>query len=150
MAVLFASAHVVYVQAQGPPPPPPPAKDYFPDTWDEYSFSAGQFRIRFPQKPIESTETDEGLQIHSVEYKGLITYRVSYADFGVSIGDPQKVKEMLQGVKSAALAAIRNKEVRIITERAIAVDGNPGVFVHIEVGGKEVIRIEWVFGGSRL
>ena len=150
MMVLLASAHFIRVHAQDPPPPPPPAKDYFPKTWDEYSFPAGKFRIRFPQKPIESTATQERLQIHSVEYKGLINYRVSYVDYGSPIDDPTKVKEMLQGLKTAALNSIQNKEVRIITERDITVDGHPGVFVHVEVGGKEVIRIQWVAAGSRL
>ena len=148
MMVLLASAHLIKVHAQEPPPPP--AKDYFPATWDEYSFPAGKFRIRFPQKPRESAATQEKLQVHSIEYKGLINESVSYLDYGVPIYDPQKVKEMLQGLKTAALNSIQNREVRIITERDITVDDHAGVFVHLEVGGREVIRIQWVAAGSRL
>ena len=150
MIVLLASAHFIAAHAQDPPPPPPPAKDYFPKTWDEYSFPAGKFRIRFPQKPIERTTTEDGFQVNSVEYNGLIAYRVSYVDFGVPIDDPQKVKEMLQRMKTAALNSIQDKGVRIITDREVAVDGHAGVFVHVEVGAKEVIRMQWIPAGSRL
>jgi hypothetical protein len=149
MLVLLASAHFIAAHAQGPPPPPP-AKDYFPKTWDEYSFPAGKLRIRFPQKPIESTTSAARFQVHLIQYKGLITYAVSYADYGVPIDDPQKVKEMLQSLKTAAINSIRDKGVRIITEREVAVDGHPGVFIHIEVGAKDVIRMQWLAAGSRL
>src|SRR5689334_20375376 len=148
MVVLFASAHFIAVHAQDEPPPP--AKDYFPKTWKEYSFPAGKFRIRFPDKPVESQTSDGQLEVHSLEYKGLITYRVSYVDYQVRIDDPQKVKETLQGMKTAALLAIRDQGVRVITEREITVDGYSGIFVHIEVAGKQVIRMQWVAAGSRL
>jgi hypothetical protein len=146
---LFASAHFVPVHAQDPPPPPP-ARDYFPKTWDEYSFPAGKFRIRLPQKPVESTSTNQsGLTVNSVDYKGLIAYRVSYVDYPGPIDNPDKVKGMLQGLKTAALNSLRDKEVRIVSEREIDVDGHPGLFLHIEVAGKEVIRLQWVLAGSR-
>ena len=147
LMVLLASGYLIEVHAQDPPPP---AKDYFPKTWEEYSFPAGKFRIRFPEKPIETTATQQGLQVNSIEFKGLITYRVSYIDYGAPIDDPQKVKEMLQRLKTAALNSLGEKEVRIITERDITVDGHAGVFVHMEVGAKEVIRVQWVPAGSRL
>jgi hypothetical protein len=148
VALVLVSANSIYVHAQDPPPPPPPARDYFPNTWDEYSF-AGQFRIKFPQKPSESTSAQEDFQVHSFEYKGLIVYRVSYVDYGVSIDDPKKVKEMLQSVRSAALNSVRDK-ARIIAERDINVDGYPGVFLHVEIEGNEVIRMQWVYAGPRL
>lgn len=148
MIVLLASAHFIGVYAQGPPPPL--AKDYFPNTWDEYSFPAGKFRIRFPAKPTESTSTEGRFELHSIEYKGLITYKVSYVDYQVPIDDPQKVKEMLQGLKTAALNAVRDKGVRLIAEREVTVDGHSGVFVHVEVATNGVIRMQWIAAGSRL
>lgn len=150
MMMLLASAHFISVHAQGPPPPPPPAKDYFPRTWDEYSFPAGQFRIRFPGKPTESTTKQGQIEVHSIEYKGLMAYRVSYVDYQVPIDDPQKVKDLLQGLKTAALSSIKDKEMRVIAEREITVDGHPGLFIHLEVGAKEVIRMQWTAAGSRL
>src|ERR1044072_7990342 len=146
MMVMLASAN--FVVAQGPPPPP--AKDYSPGTWEEYSFPAGKFRIRFPQKPVESRETEGGLKINVIEHKGLLTYRVSYVDFGTPIDDPQKVKEMLQQLKAAALNSIKDKQVQIVADREITVDGHAGVFVHVEVDAKEVIRMQWIPAGSVL
>jgi len=150
LLVLLAPAYFTAVHAQDPPPPPPPAKDYFPNTWEQYSFPAGHFRIRFPQKPAESVSTQGRFEIHSIEYKGLITYRVSYVDYQVPIDDPQKVTDMLQGLKTAALNAIREKGVRMVAERQNGVDGYAGAFVHMEVGTKEVIRVQWVAAGSCL
>jgi hypothetical protein len=148
--VLLVPAAFVAAYAQGPPPPPPPAKDYFPNTWDEYSFPSGKFRIRFPQKPVESTTIDGEYKTNSVNYKGLLDYQVSYVDYGVLIDNPQKVKEMLQALKTAALNSIRPKGVQIIADREVVVDGHSGVFIHVEVGAKEVIRMQWVAAGSRL
>jgi hypothetical protein len=143
-ASAFAS---VYIQDL---PPPPPAKDYFPNTWDEYSFPAGQFRIRLPKKPEETVVTQENFEVHVVQHKGLITYRVSYVDYKVPIDDPQKVKEMLQGLETVALNAIREKGVQVIAEREVNIDGHAGIFVHLEVAAREVIRMQWVAAGSRL
>ena len=144
-ALVFAS-----VQVQDPPPPPPPAKDYFPNTWDEYSFPAAHFKIRLPNKPEETVATQGEFAVHAVQYKGLITYRVSYVDYKVPVDDPQKVKEMLQGLKTAALNAIRERGVQVIAEREVNIDGHAGIFVHLEVAAKEVIRMQWVAAGSRL
>jgi hypothetical protein len=71
-------------------------------------------------------------------------------DYKVPIDDPQKVKEMLQGLKTAALNSIREKGVQVITEREVVIDGHAGIFVHVEVQAKEVIRVLWVAAGSRL
>ena len=35
-------------------------------------------------------------------------------------------------------------------KREVDVDGHHGVFVHMEVGGREVIRMQWIAAGSRL
>ena len=127
----------------------PPAKDYFPDKWDEYSSKAGKFRIRFPKQPQESVSM-EGLEVHSLESKGLINYRVSSVDNTTSIDDPQKVKGLLQGLKTSALNSLKDTGVRVVAERQVTVDRHNGIFVHIEVGGIEVLRVEWVVAGSRL
>jgi len=151
--LLLATTHLIAFasgQMQDPPPPPPPVKDYFPNTWEDYSFPAGQFRIRFPKKPNETVSTLGKLEVHVVQYKGLIDYRVSYVDYKVVIDDPLKVKEMLQGLKTAALNSIREKGVQVIAEREVVIDRHPGIFVHIEVQAKEVIRVQWIAAGSRL
>lgn len=110
--VLFALFGIAYctgcftvLHAQGPSTPPPPLKDYFPDTWDEYSFPAGQFRIRFPQKPQEAVANQGKFEVHSIEYKGLLNYRVLYVDLGseptsVAAGSP--VGSLKRRVRSAA------------------------------------------------
>ena len=136
--------------AQAPPPPPPPAKDYFPDKWDEYSSKTGKFRIRFPKQPQESVNMQGELEVSSLEYKGLINYRVSSVDYKNPIDDPQKVKAMLQGLKTSALNSLKDKGLTVVAEREVTVDGHNGIFVHVELQGKEVWRVQWVAAGSRL
>jgi hypothetical protein len=130
--------------------PPPPAKDYFPDKWDEYTSQAGKFRIRFPKQPREAVRTQGQFEVHTLEYKGLLEYRVSYVDYKTLIEDPLKVKGLLEGIKTAALDSLRDKGMRVVTEREVTVDGHPGIFVHVEVQGREIVRLQWVVAGSRL
>jgi hypothetical protein len=140
-----------FVTAQDPPLPlPPPAKDYFPNTWEEFSFPDGQFRIRFPRKPQETMTSQGAHEIHSIQYKGLLTYRITYVDYKARIDNPETVKETLQAIKSAGLTAIQDRNVQLLTEREVAVDGHAGIFVHLEVRAKEVFRFQWVIAGSRL
>jgi len=130
--------------------PPPPAKDYFPNTWEEFTFPKGQFKIRFPQKPQEAMVNQDDLEIHAISHKGLMNYRVSFVDFKVRIDQPDKVKGLLQGVKSAALKAIGDKTFDIKADREVLVDRYSGVFVHLEVQGREVVRMQWIAAGSHL
>ena len=141
---------VIAAHAQNPQPPPPPVVDYFPDKWDEYISQEGKFRIRFPKKPIESVDKQERYDIHLMEHNGLILYQVSYVDYKVSVDDPRNVRVLLQGVKTAALNAILGDDFRIVADREIVVDGHHGVFVHLEVKEKKVIRMQLVAAGTRL
>ena len=153
LSILLASACYIATPAiaqEMPPPPPPPAKDYFPKTWDEYTSEAGKFRARFPGKPQEEVSAQGKFEKQALEYKGLLLYRVSSVDYKTTIEDPQKVKAALQGVKDAALASLKDRDMKLIAEREVTVDGHSGIFIHIEVGGKEVVRAEWVIAGSRL
>ncbi|HEX8772923.1 MAG TPA: hypothetical protein VF735_04910 [Pyrinomonadaceae bacterium] len=146
-AMILATAQA---QAPPPPPPPPPAKDYFPDKWDEYTSQDGKFRIRFPKEPREDVTPSGRFEQHSLEYKGLLTYRVSYVDYKTPIDDPQKIDDLLQGLKTAALAPLKEKGLVVKAERRIAVDGHQGIFLHLEVQDKEVVRVLWVVADTRL
>jgi hypothetical protein len=134
------------LQAQGPPPPPPPAKDYFPNTWEEYP-KTELFRIRFPKEPQERTATQGNLEIHYLEYKGLLRYSLSYVDYQTALEDPQKLKDILNGLKEITLKSVQNVDHRLVTEREVKVDNHTGLFV---LQAKEVIRMEWLVVGSRL
>jgi hypothetical protein len=89
LGVLFLNVEPVSAQQSGgpPPPPPPPARDYCPKTWERFSFDGGRFSACFPGVPRETvTEAPAGTSQpaqHAVEYKGLLTYRVSYVDYPV-------------------------------------------------------------------
>jgi len=147
--LVVAGYHVGVVTAAHAQNPPPPALDYFPDKWDEYISQEGKFRIRFPKKPIESVDKQERYDIHLMEYKGLLYYQVSYVDYKVSVDGPQNVRAFLRAVKTATLNAIPGNDIRIVADREVVVDGHHGVFVNLEVGAKEVIRMQLVAAGTR-
>jgi len=138
------------IYAQDPAPPPPPARDYFPDKWDEYHSQTGKFRIRFPGEPQERVKTQDGIDEHYMEYKGLLLYRLSYVDYETRIDDPQKRRDILKGMKATALRFIKVNNHRLVSERDVTVDGYQGLFVQFEVQGKEVIRLQWLVVGSRV
>ncbi len=85
-----------------------------------------------------------------MEYQGLVIYRVVSVDYKVSIDDPETVKGLLQGLKNAALNAVRSRGLVEVAERELEVDGHHGIFVHIEVQQRDVVRMQWVVAGSRL
>ena len=136
--------------AQSPPAPPPPVNDYFPDKWSEYTSEGGKFRIRFPKEPQKSVSKLGRFDIYTMALRGLLDYRVSYVDYKTPLDDPQKVDAMLQGIKEAALSGLQGKEVRMVAEREITVDGHKGIYIHIEVEGKEVVHMQWVVAGPVL
>ena len=148
LVATFFLATTLVVSAQEPLPPPQPAKDYSPQLWKEYSFQAGKFRIKFPGEPRETVTTQGQVEAHSVAYKGLLQYAVIYAVYKSPMDDPKKVGGLLQYLKAGALESLRGNEIRIITERDVAVDGHKGIFMHIEVNKKTVVRFQWVVAGS--
>ncbi len=145
-----ATPAVAQAQAEPPPPPPPPRKDYFPNTWDEYTFKTRNFRIRFPEEPRESVEPHERYDIHTFEYKGLLLYRVLYVDYKKAIDDPERIKGFLRSFRTGVVEPLKKEGLSVVSEREVTVDGYNGIFIHLEVRGKEVIRIQWVVAGSRL
>jgi len=129
---------------------PSPVNDYFPDKWSEYTSEGAKFRIRFPKEPQKSVSKLGRFDVYTMALRGLLDYRVSYVDYNTTLDDPQKVGALLKGVKEAALSGLQGKEVRMVTEREITVDGHKGVYIHIEVDGKEVVHMQWVVAGSVL
>jgi hypothetical protein len=89
-------------------------------------------------------------EVSVLEYKGLIIYSASSVDYKTPIDDPQQVKSMLQSIKAAALGSLKDRGLTVIAEREVTVDGHSGIFVHMEILGKEVFRVQWVAAGSRL
>jgi hypothetical protein len=150
----FYATACVSAQAQEPPPPPPPAKDYFPNTWDEYSSQQGQFRVRIPGKPKESTTTEDTpagkLVTLDVEYKGLLGYSVVFMNYEKLLDAQITEQQLLEGSKNAVLDKMKATNFRIVKERSVTVDGHAGYFLHAEYGVKGVMRVQWVIAGKRV
>lgn len=137
-----------------PPPPPPPARDYFPASWEQYESKEGRFRVRFPGKPKEESsiqETSTGkLNVHSMRYKGLLAYQVSYIDFAKPLDDAATAKQVFQAMRASALEASKEQNSLVVKEKEVSVNGYPGYFLHIEFNGKMVGRLEWVLVSNRV
>jgi hypothetical protein len=139
---------------QGPTPPPPMAADYFPDTWARYGFDEGRFSARFPGKPVESIESPpSGVSApskHIVEYKGLLTYRVTYVDYPVVLEQKVKIEDLLQGTKNAMLRTETDPESKIVAERYVEVGGFKALYFQLDRGQNATLRIEVIPVGKRL
>jgi hypothetical protein len=127
----------------------PPVNDFYPNKWHEYSSPLGGYRIRFPMKPQDISKLEGQYESRGMEYKGLLIYRVVYIDYQVPIEDPQNVKDLLQALKETTLNAVRDHGLLVVEEREVMVDGHHGIFVHLELQRKDVIRMQWVIVGSR-
>ncbi len=77
-------------------------------------------------------------------------YELSYVDFARQKHSPDEVKSILWTMKSGMVGSLVDKGGRIVTDREVTVDGNPGAFVHAEIDNEQVIRLQWVAVGSRL
>ena len=95
LLLLFASGLTAFAQTNRQDEPPPPSNEYFPKTWVEYKSQAGKFKIKFPQTPRESSETQEGSAgpstVYIAEHKGLLLYVATYADAGAMITDAKRI-----------------------------------------------------------
>jgi hypothetical protein len=156
IALIFAWMYASICQAsrlQEPPPPPPPARDYYPAKRERFTFESGHFSACFPGKPAETTETNgsgPGSITQVFQYKGLLTYRVSYVDFGVQIVEKSKVKDFLQAMKSVMIKADKKPDVKLVDERTVEVQGYEGLYFQLDEGDKSTIRIQVVPVGSRV
>jgi len=140
-------------RSQAPPPPPPPALDYSPAKWPRFTFESGRFSACFPGKPSESVESSgsaTGPDRHVVEYKGLLSYGVTYADFGRRIDEKSKVQDLLQALKSVIIKADKEPEVKLVEQRKVEVQGYEGLYFQLDEGDKRTVRFELVPVGSRL
>ena len=139
---------------QGPTPPPPMATDYFPDKWERFTFEGGRFSARFPGKPVELVENPpSGVNApsqHIVEYKGLLTYRVSYVEFPVVLEQKVKIEDLLQGSKSAMIRSETDPDSKVVAERYVEVGGYKALYVQLDRGQKTTLRILTIPVGKRL
>ncbi len=136
-----------------PPPPSLPANDYFPEKWEEFTFSGGDFKISFPGQPKESItvrDTEDGkLQAHLITYgsSSFILYSVVYVDHTHPLDDPGTVKRTLDAGRDKALANFTNSH--LLSEAEISVDGYPGRLLQIEVTDR-IIRLKTVLVRHRV
>ena len=148
-------------RSQAPPPPPPPALDYSPAKWPRFTFESGRFTACFPGKPSESVESSGSAIVpdtHVVEYKGLLSYGVRYSDIGRQIDEKSKVRDLLQGIKSAMIQAIKSAmikadkepDIKLVEQRTVEVQGYEGLYFQLDEGDRRTMRVELVPVGSRL
>lgn len=148
--LLFASGLAAVAQTNNPDEPPPPAPEYFPKTWVEYKSQAGKYKIKFPQTPRESSETQEGsagpATVYIAEHKGLLLYVATYADAGASIPD---AKAFLNGISQSWLEANSARNLHVIKNEEITVAGLPARFLEVETS-RDVVRVRWIVVKDRV
>ena len=149
--LLLASGLTAFAQTNSQDEPPPPAKEYFPKTWVEYKSQAGKYKIKFPETPRESSETQQGSDgpatVYIAEHKGLLLYVATYADAAAAgITDP---KEFLSGISQSWLEANSARNLHVIKNEEIAVAGFPARWLEVETA-RDVVRVRWIFAKDRV
>lgn len=148
--LLFASGLAASAQTTNSDEPPPPSNEYFPKTWVEYKSQAGKFKIKFPQAPRESSETQEGsagpATVYIAEHKGILLYVATYADAGVAIPD---AKKFLTDIVQAWLEANSARNLHIVRNEEISVAGLPARSLEVESSG-DIVRVRWIIAKDRV
>lgn len=149
--LLFATGVTAYAQTNSQGEPPPPSKEYFPNTWVEYKPQGAKFKIKFPETPRESSETQEGsagpATVHIAEHKGLLLYVATYADAAAAgITDP---KEFLSGISQSWLQANSARNLHVIKNEEISVAGFPARSLEVETS-RDVVRVRWIVVKDRV
>jgi len=148
--LLFASGLTALAQTNRQDEPPPPSNEYFPKTWVDYKSREGKFKIKFPQTPRESSETQEGSAgpstVYIAEHKGLLLYVATYADAGAVITD---AKTYLTNIVQAWLEANSARNLHVIRNEEIAVAGLPARSLEVETS-RDVVRVRWIIAKDRV
>jgi hypothetical protein len=149
--LLFASSLTAVAQTNSQGDPPPPSNEYFPKTWVEYKPQGGKFKIKFPQTPRESSETQQGdagaATVYIAEHKGLLLYVATYAD--AAAAGATDAKEFLSGISRSWLEANSARNLHVIKNEEIAVAGSPARFLEVETS-RDVVRVRWIVVKDRV
>jgi TonB family protein len=119
--------------------PPTPAIEYNERAWKEFSPPAGGFTVLMPGTPDLTTievETPVGKLPHAryAVITGTAAYLVSYTDHPYKSEDPEAVKRALDAGRDNVLAQDPGMNVKLLSEREIALEGHAGR--------------EWLFHGN--
>lgn len=149
--LLLASGLTALAQTNSQGEPPPPSNEYFPKTWVEYKPRDGKFKIKFPETPRESSETQEGsagpATVYIAEHKGILLYVATYADAAAAgITD---AKEFLNGISQSWLEANSARNLHVIKNEESSVAGFPARWLEVETS-RDVVRVRWIVVKDRV
>ena len=149
--LMFACSLTAVAQTSSQDEPPPPSNEYFPKTWVEYKPQGGKFKIKFPQTPRESSETQQGsagaATVYIAEHKGLLLYVATYAD--ATAAGATDAKEFLRGISQSWLEANSARNLHVIKNEEISVAGSPARFLEVETS-RDVVRVRWIVVKDRV
>lgn len=132
------------------PPPPPPSREYSTNSWVQYVSDGGKFKIKFPGKPREYSEMQNGpggrSTVYLAEHNGLLLYVASYGDVKVRISDS---KDFLRELSAMWLDANSARNLEVVKNDDISFNGYPGKFLQSETRAI-VVRVRWIVVKDRV
>lgn len=130
--------------------PPPPSDEYFPQKWINHVSNSGKFKIKFPKKPREYSDVQNGpggrSTVFFAEHKGLLLYVASYGDSDAHISD---AKLFLAEISDMWLDANSARNLQVVKNEDVTFNGYPEKFLHVETE-KDVVRIRWITVKQRI
>ena len=153
--IVLLGATPVFAQSE-PPPPPPPSPDYFPERWREYVFEQDNVKFRFPVEPrVTTSSTNESFgTVKSQNYhrQSFLVLDLTVNEFpaGTDFEKVMPAKELLEKMRDAGLAEVKEFSPKVIKESDITVDGHPGKFLHVETSNGKSIRAKFFVVKNRM
>lgn len=133
---LFSSVSTSAQQTAPPPPPPPKPNSTLQTVWQELVVPAGNFKIEFPGKPVEQTQTVKtaagNFPLHIfLSESGGTAYLASYVDFPIVVDSPASIKSALDNGRDSMMA---RKDASLISEKEITYGLYPGREIRAKLG----------------
>ncbi|MCA1620042.1 MAG: hypothetical protein LC795_12165 [Acidobacteria bacterium] len=153
--VALLAANSANAQAD-PPPPPPPVPDYSPQRWKEYVYEQDNVRFRFPVEPkIKTTSTNESfgtVMSRSYRRESFLVLELTVNEYPADIDFEKAMpsKELLEKMRDAGLAEVKDVNPKVIRESDITVDGHAGKFLHVETSNGQSIRLKFFVVKNRM
>jgi hypothetical protein len=118
------------------------------DGWDEYKYRDAGFAISSPKLPVafpQSQDDNPNTRAYGIKYDNRSEIIITMGPLDMYENLPDK--EKLQRLKDLT---VRGTSSKLISEKEISLDGNPGIEIEIESSSKHLRAREYMVNGKIL
>jgi hypothetical protein len=123
------------------------------ETWREFSFAEGKFKIKFPGTPYQAPlELRKQLKFQVAGYQSAGSYSARYLEFSEIVKDPAALRVFLDNMRDAELEYLeqRGKKPKVLSETDITYDRYLGRMLVLELPNNVIYRNKTIVVNNRL